>query len=428
MTPRELPRPDAVAALPNAFLLSHLVVIVNAGLPVGRAAQTVWSIAGAVAGTGRRIALVDLHFDEPALHAPRTPHAGPGIVDVFQSGESLQAVTLALDPPGLFFVPAGVGPGDPTRIWGHTRWPRLARGFESEGALLLLYVPADGLAHMSARPDRLVILTTDDYEADRTMALALAAGLDDGPEVIVVMDAEATVQPMPVPPFPHPHVRPPVTPTRPASPPRRRRRRRWAGMGGAIGIGLAIGLVVLVRSMTPAPDTPAAEATPVAAPRVAGDSLFYAVQVAAFKSPEAALAQATEYEAAGWLATVTPVRLGQLETWYRLLIGAASTSAGADSALTALWERGLVEHPNGTILRTPHALRVGTYPDRVTARDALAGLRARGVAAYIAGGADGRARLLVGAFEAPEQARLADSILGAAGLTPTLVARAGITR
>ena len=62
------------------------------------------------------------------------------------------------------------------------------------------------------------------------------------------------------------------------------------------------------------------------------------------------------------------------------------------------------------------------------AAQAKQGLRARGVPAYIVEASDGSVRLFVGAFETPQQARLADSILTAANIEGTLVPRAGKAR
>jgi hypothetical protein len=135
-----------------------------------------------------------------------------------------------------------------------------------------------------------------------------------------------------------------------------------------------------------------------------------------------------EYERDGWTATITPVQLGRQGTWHRLIVAALPTAGAAERALSRLWQDGLLERPNGTILRTPHAIRLGSYTDSAAASAAAEGLRARSIPAYIVMASDGTATLLVGAFETPEQARLADSILTAADLEGTLVARAGIAR
>lgn len=428
MSPREVPRTEAVGTLPDTLLLCHLVAIASVGLPPRRAVETVWELARGVARSGRRVALVDLHLETPALHPPGHGRR-KGIADAFLTDAPLTDVTRELEPPGLFFVEAGSAPADPIRVWAHPRWQRLARGFERENALLLLYLPTEALQHVGARPDRLVILAPDDYEADRTTALALAAGVDDGPEVIVIVDLDADAEAPPAPAVP---ARPPEAPW-PQAVPRRRARRPGPALAVA-GVGIAsaavLALLVLQSGSRPPPSALATSGAVAAIPPHAGDadSLYYAVQVAAFKSQDAAFARAADFEAGAWTATVAPVRLGRADVWYRLLVGALSTAAAAESVLTALWESGLVDRPSGTILRTPHALTVGTYGDTAAARRTRLGLRDRGVAAYIAEGADGSAQLLVGAFETPAQARPADSILEAAGLSAVLVPRAGITR
>lgn len=431
MSSRELPRPQAAGAVPDALLLSHLAVLVNTGLPPRTAAGTVWDIARAVAGAGRRVALVDLHLETPQLRTGGAA-ARQGIAEAFASGIGLQDVARELEPPGLFLVTAGTAPADPVRVWGHTRWARLVRGFERERALLLLYVPTEALPHLSVKPDKLILLAPDDDAANRAAACALAVGLDDSPDVLVVLhEADAPASPPPAAatdpptrvPRPAPRVRARRTGRR-----ARRGRRRFAAGTAVLALSTAVA-VILVRGAPNGGRREPAAASAAAAQDAAptSDTLYYTVQVAAFRSGEAALAAAEAYGEAGWETTVAAVRLGQLDIWHRLLVGTFATPAAAESALDGLWASGLLERQSGTILRTPHALALGAFRDPADARRVRAGLRGDGVAAYIAGSADGTARLLVGAFEAPEQARLADSILSAAGFTVTLIPRTGST-
>jgi cell division septation protein DedD len=155
--------------------------------------------------------------------------------------------------------------------------------------------------------------------------------------------------------------------------------------------------------------------------------LFYSVQIAAFSQADQAAAYAEEFGAADQ-ATVSPVRLGRQGLWFRVIVGAFPTAGDADSLLRAWWERGTVERPNGTILRTPHAIVVGREPSPDAARETARGLRRRGVAAYIVPAPDGSAVVLVGAFEAQDQARVADSLLRLTGLHTTLAYRMGTRR
>jgi hypothetical protein len=111
--------------------------------------------------------------------------------------------------------------------------------------------------------------------------------------------------------------------------------------------------------------------------------------------------------------------------WYRVLAGALPTARAADSLLQALWRSQRVDRPQGTILRTPEAYRLGRRLPPADAEADARGLRGRGIPAYIVGAPDGTARVYVGAFDLPEQAHAVDSLLSAAGVTGTLVQRMG---
>jgi cell division septation protein DedD len=185
----------------------------------------------------------------------------------------------------------------------------------------------------------------------------------------------------------------------------------------------------------PAASSVAAVAQPPAAARPAvtapaspdaGDSLFYSVQVAAYNEADQAAADADRLRRAGPV-TVSPVRLGGRGVWYRVMVGVQPTPVAADSLLRWLWGEHLVERPNGTILRTPHASALAESASPAEAERLAEGLRRRGIAAYIVPAPGGMARVLAGAFEAPDQARAADSLLQLAGLKSTLVLRTGTT-
>src|SRR5207245_1483892 len=103
--------------------------------------------------------------------------------------------------------------------------------------------------------------------------------------------------------------------------------------------------------------------------------------------------------------------------------GAALGLGGAyptrDSALAArarLWKRGLAARGQGDVLRAPYVLLLGgaVRPDS---------LRAKGIPAI----AWDSGRLVVGAFESPEQAALTEARLRRAGIPATLVTRMGTT-
>jgi hypothetical protein len=87
-----------------------------------------------------------------------------------------------------------------------------------------------------------------------------------------------------------------------------------------------------------------------------------------------------------------------------------------------------VERPSGTILRTPQAYLIERVASAAVAVDRVEGLRRQGIAAYILSALDGSAQVLAGAFEGPDQASAADSLLRLQGLRATLVRRMGIRR
>jgi cell division septation protein DedD len=426
MTQRELPRAELPTTAPDLLAeasIVALVVLQGGEQPSGGMA---WELAAAVARSGRRVALVDLCLEDPVLDDHAAGGGSEGVVDAFLYGASLQHVAVEQDVPGMHVIPVGTQPTDPDEVWSHQRWRRLARGFGAEGALLMLLVPARALERLAVQPDRVVALAPAG-KLSAARRLVLPVEWSAAPVDVVVDTPPPRVT---APPRPRPAAARPVA-TRRVRPPHRR---RWAvAAAGAVLLG-AVGLALVLPqrgngSVSAGPDsapaTAGAAALPAPVEQPGADSLYYAVQVAAFQTMDAALEGAREYQDAGWTATVSPVRLGRQGTWYRLIVAAVSTPDAAERALASLWSRGLVERPNGTILRTPHAINLDSYPDTFAARQ---GLRERGAAAYIVEASDGTARLFVGAFETPEQARLADSILAAVDLQGTIVPRTGTTR
>jgi len=168
-----------------------------------------------------------------------------------------------------------------------------------------------------------------------------------------------------------------------------------------------------------------APASPVPAPRAAttiptprADSAAWTVQLAAYGTLERALAHADRLTAEHGGAFVSPIALDAAGTvWYRVLVGAYATRDSAAAGRASLWRRGLVRRGQGNLLRAPYSFTLAATGD-------LAGLRGRGVPAVI-GSAGGR--ILIGAFETPEQAALAGTQLKRAGVHATLVIRTGTT-
>lgn len=425
MTVRDLRRSEFLASLPDQLQSAFVVFLVNADPDAARVAADAWAVARALAAE-RRTCLVDLCVTRPVLAPERTAPEGEGIVDAFLYGVSLPRVAVEQTTPGLFVISAGTHTAQPEPIWRNVRWGRLARGFAAERAALMLLGPVEAVAAFPTTPDTVILLSAADVEPPGRMIALAEAGV---PVVRVIPDA------------PPRHARrdPVPEPSAPAAAPkpRRARRRWWMAAAGLVVLGSAGAVALEVLGASPGRGIPPSPATPAGSPpapadppprSAEGDSLFYAVQVAAFTSAENAVERATDYWEAGWTATVSPVRLGRQGTWHRLLVGALPGPLEAEATLERLWADGLLEPRNGAILRTPLALEVATSPDSASAETALAGVRGAGSAGYIVRALDGTYRILVGAFETPEQAARADSILDTTDLQGTIVRRAGIAR
>ncbi len=365
------------------------------------AARLTWTIARLIASAGRRTLLVDLDLEAPALGAEARNEVEEGIVDAFLFGVSLGYVAREQEPD-LYYIGAGSKAADHEEVWTSPRWERLARGFRSQGAAMVLYLSGSGLGKISLQPDGLVILAPRGYDPVTGSVPGIRRLVRAGvPVLAVVTKAERSVERL--------------TP-RPCGVPRFRLVALLAG--SAVAAALVFGIAG--RRPRGARPEEAVGFTAQTASRGARatDSLFYSVQVAAFSSPAQAADYAEELARAEEVVTVAPVRLGTQGVWYRVLLGALPTPAAADSLLRRMWDQGLVKRPNGTILRTPFALEVGDAN-----HEAVSEL---GVSLYAVKTPGGSERVLAGAFEESSQARLADSLLGAAGFAGKLVRRLGI--
>jgi hypothetical protein len=226
-------------------------------------------------------------------------------------------------------------------------------------------------------------------------------------------------------------VAPPGRPSSPGRRPPARRRSRSPALAGIAGLLVVLGAGAVLwgrrgEKEAPRETRPArltAPAVAALAPEVVpADSLYYSVQVAAHDQLAQAMAHAEEIEKTGRLVVVTPVQVGTQGFWYRVLVGALPSAGAADSVLQDLWRSGVLERPQGTILRAPQAFRLRA------SRGDVAGLRARGVPAYIVQALDSTDQVYVGAFDLAEQARTIDSLLTAADLSGTLVRRTGFSQ
>lgn len=420
---RELPRAELQGALGELLQDATLVTITPLNDNVPWAVEAAWAIARRAAFSDRRVALVDLSLEHPALSSPASDPAEEGITDAFLFGASLSHVAEPQEIPGFHFIPVGTPPSRPDDVWGSDRWQRLVNGFASQRALLVLFAPRSALERLSTAPDLAILLAERGYQVPESFAERCR-------ELVVALPDEPLPRPEPTP-LPADLLTAPGQSG--SSTTSRKATTLVAAAAAVLLLVTTLGLMLLGESdetaTTARGHTPPQYVAPPARPPTGnGDSLPYSVQVAAFSSPTEALETAERYEEGGHSTTVSAVRLGSRGLWYRLLVGVYPTPEEAEVGLSALWEEGLLPRPSGTILRTPAALDLGGYGTREVAATALAALRERGIAAYIVEAPDGAFRILAGAFESPEQADPQDSILRTAGLDPLLVARMGRAR
>ena len=415
---RQLPLSRLGHLVPPLVDDAALVALVTMTNDLPWAAKAAWDIARIAARDGRRVALVDLCLENPALHEIVGLHATEGIVDAFEYGVSLNKA--AHEVTGVFIIPAGSETANPAEVYAHARWPKLQAGFRSEGALLLALLPLTGLAQLSAAPDGVLVLAPEGV----TPEFALPR---DVPLLGVVRDRWLPSSPRLSP--------PPMTVPAEHEPRRGLRLALAALVVAATAVG---GWALLARAResalvappaappaAPAPTAPSAPTTTTTSttstnlhpPSVAHfDTLGWTIQIAAYASLDKALAHADRLAAdAGMPALVTPVRQSSNgPVWYRVLAGSYATRAAAGTARAGLWHRGIAAEGVGDLLLAP-------YSYHAPAGSSLDTLRRRGLPAV----RWSNGVILLGAFEAPEQAAFTQAALKRAGVRANLLPRMG---
>src|SRR3989475_2823558 len=115
---------------------------------------------------------------------------------------------------GVFFIAAGSNPAHTGDVFANPRWRKLQGGFRVEGALLLIYVSAGGLARLSAVPDGLLALSPDGYEPESSIGQGIAAAMERGIPLLGVVRERWTPSPAAA-----PAVEPPPRASRAVHPP-----------------------------------------------------------------------------------------------------------------------------------------------------------------------------------------------------------------
>jgi cell division septation protein DedD len=409
---RQLPLSRLGSLVPPLVDDAALVVLMPLTNDMAWAAKAAWDIARIAAREGRRVALVDLCVEQPALHqiVGGGLASTEGIVDAFEYGVSL--TKAAHEVRGVFFIPAGSDTANAAELYAHARWRKLQAGFRSEGALLLAFLPPGGLTQFGTDPDGVIVLAPEGLGADYTMPR-------DVPLLGVVRDRWLPSNPRHSPPAM-------LIPEGAEAEPRRGRRALRAVLAVLVVAALAVGGWALARApesqsefvAPPAPPTPSSTASkaPAPPPPARRDTLGWTVQLAAYGSLDKALAHADRLAAdAGVPSLVTPVPQGEKgPVWYRVLAGSYATRAAANDARADLWQRGITGEGIGDLLRAPYSYHTpsGTSLDSLRRRGLPAVRWSNGV-------------ILLGAFEAPEQAAFTQAALQRAGVRANLLPRMG---
>jgi len=409
-TVRQLPLSRLGHLVPPLVDNAALVALVAVTNDLPWAAKAAWDIARIAARDGRRVALVDLCLENPALHEIVGLRATEGIVDAFEYGVSLNKA--AHEVTGVFIIPAGSETANPAEVYAHARWPKLQAGFRSEGALLLALLPPAGLVQLSAAPDGVLVLAPEGVNAEFSIER-------DVPLLGVVRDRWLPSGP---------RVSPPPVLVPVAEEPRRGLRVAMAALAvAALAVG---GWALLARAREsfvtppatpPAPTAPTPSTTstnlhPPPPTPVRLDTLGWTIQLAAYASVDKALAHADRLAAdVGVPALVTPVpQSGTGPVWYRVLAGSYKTRAAAGTARANLWRRGVAAEGVGDLLLAP-------YSYHAPAGASLDMLRRRGLPAV----RWSNGVILLGAFEGPEQAAYTQAALRRAGVRANLLPRMG---
>ncbi len=189
----------------HAALANHAVVaLIPATRDYEWAAAQAWAVARE-ASRGKRVALIDLSLTQPVLDAGAARRGAEGIVDALLYGSSITRVAHPQDEPGLHYVGVGTRTNNTEEVWAHPRWNRLHAGFRSQGALLLLFVPAAAIAHLALQPDGVIVLARTGWSQSAQQYSGVSGWLEQGIPLLAVL-SEPGSPPESAPP---PSVRPP---------------------------------------------------------------------------------------------------------------------------------------------------------------------------------------------------------------------------
>ena len=446
--------PSPSAPLPVAGDTGTVVLLLAGAVDRRWAAEAAVGLAAGWARGGRRVVLADLHLEDPLLHELTGSRNLEGVVDVFLYGASIARSARPVSGQGFFLIPAGTYEADADAIYRHPRWGKIVAGFHDANAALVLFAPAGGadVAAISEWIDRVILLGEPGAAAG--LESLMARGVE--PETMLVPPGSSGDASPPARSAPALWTGPggaqpvkddtremmiPPTPKR--APPRRRRQSLYsilAILAAAAILALAgyllaryrPDLVPWARAAAAPVEEEAREAPPSSGSRI-GYPAPYSVQVKAFTSLDAAVAQVEEERARfeGQPFFVSPEEIQGI-LYYKVLAGLAADTVQATRLRQALVDAGSVEDEEAvgswTLIQfTPLAFDLGEYATRAAAEERADSLAGRDVPSYMVAMpySDGSRRwqLYAGAYRDSLSADAMRQRLVAAGVRPTLVAR-----
>gem|GEM_PF-6121949 len=151
------------------------------------------------------------------------------------------------------------------------------------------------------------------------------------------------------------------------------------------------------------------------APTPTTDVLYpFVVQVAAYQDAKVARSSALSLLKTGQPAFTAGVRMDDNQIWYRVMVGAFQSRAQAKQTLAALKQ----QFPQAWVVKTPVAIAINGGADNLSAA-----LRKQGFLPYHVPAGGDEKRLLLGAFQSRDQARMILGKLIDAGFSARIVAR-----
>jgi hypothetical protein len=383
----------------------------------------------------RRVAVGDLFAESPPIQELVSSDDPHGLVDSFLYGVSLSRIAYEVPGAGqLYVMPSGTEPPTYDEILPNPRWHRLTAGFREVKALLVLAVPTSA-PHI------------EDLVAATDGAILVGEAVPRGLSVSRVI---ASVR--------EPQRAPPDV----LIPPSAQESTRWSNQRIAAIAGIALTVVIALvaawlayrplagSSFTtrgPKPDTtqglkkvvainpdtavriaPAggAAAVTVDVPIVANPAdssvaAAFAVELVADNTQAGAILKLQQDGKDLPAATFSTVLISGVR-WFKVVSGAYSNRAGADSLLEVLRKQKKLV---GEVARLPFAFLIESGVKPTAVPGMLAQHADHGLPVYALGQDDGTAWLLVGAFESPEQASFYAISLRSSGIIPILVYRKG---